>query len=412
MSEAGGVVIVGAGHAGFNLVLALQKEKFTGPVTLLGDEGELPYHRPPLSKTYVKGDITDDKLWMRPEKFYQDAGVALHLSSPVEKIDRENQIVVTQDGDFAYETLVLATGTRPRFLPVPGADLDGVEVIRTLQDARAIRGRLPAVKSVVVVGGGFIGMEFAAAAQAMGKSVSVLETAPRILGRAVAPATSEYVASRLAGTGVDIHVNVQVKEISGSGGTVAGISCEDGAFFAADLIVVGIGVTPESGLAEDCGLACDNGIRVDANMRTSDSRIFAIGDCAAHLNRFGNNREIRLESVQNATDQARTVAKIIGGQDSDTEYNAVPWFWSDLGDIKLQMVGLSLDADEFVVRGHPEDGRFSVFHFRENQLVAIDSVNQAPDHMAGRKLIAASVSPTAEQVQDVGLNLKSLLPDA
>lgn len=408
MSQSG-VVIAGAGHAGFNVALALRNEKYDGPIRLLGAEGLLPYHRPPLSKTYIKGDSDDSKIWLRPEKFYTDSNIILHLSDAVESVDRQQKTVTTAEDTFAYDTLVIATGTKARSFEVSGSDLDGVEVIRALSDARRIRDQLPECESIVVIGGGFIGLEFAAAVNAMGKSVTVLEAAPRTLGRSVAPQTSDYMQDCHSAEGIEFVLNARVSEIIGDEGKVSAVRCEDGMSYPADLVIVGIGVVPESGIAEAAGLECNNGIVVDGQLRTSDRSVFAVGDCAAHKNRFAENREIRVESIQNATDQARTVARVISGSDPDAAFNSVPWFWSDQGKIKLQMVGLSYDADEFVLRGNPEDGKFSVFHLRHNILVAIDSINQASDHMAGRKLLVEGISPTVEQISDPEFRLKSLL---
>ncbi len=402
----GEVVIIGAGHAGFNAAAFLRSENYKGDITLIGAEADLPYQRPPLSKDYIKGRTTDRQLWLRPEKFYADNRISLLRSKNVESLDCVSKKVVTSDSSYSYDHLIIASGTRARLLPVRGMDQAGVEVIRTLEDARNIRNQLDHCHSVVVIGAGFIGLEFAVAAHALGKSVTVLEAAQRVMGRSVSPDISEYVLQSHRNKGINIETSVNVTAIEGRADRVAEVVCKDGQRYACDLLVVGVGVLPNIEVAEAAGLKCEHGIVVDRQLRTSNESVFAIGDCALHPNPFGGGAALRLESIQNATDQARVVAKVLTGQ--DVSYRAVPWFWSDQGDIKLQMVGLSINPTDFVIRGDPKSGSFSVFHYRDDALIAIDSINHARDHMAGRKLIAQRISPSRDQVSDSECNLKSL----
>ncbi|HPQ96829.1 MAG: FAD-dependent oxidoreductase [Thiothrix sp.] len=402
-----GVVIVGAGHAGFNAAVALRAENYAGPVTLLGDEADTPYHRPPLSKTYIKGETEDARLWLRPQGFLAKKDIVFRPSCRVEAIDPATSLVQLAGGEMlGYAYLILATGSRARPLPVPGHELAGIETIRTLDHARAVRDLLPSVTDVVVVGGGFIGLEFAAAVNAMGKKVTVLEAAPRLLGRSVAPQVSEYVLARHRKDGIAIELNAAVAAFEGEG-RVSAVRTADGRSCPAQLVIVGVGGLPNDELARTAGLSCDNGIVVDEYQRTSNPAILAIGDVAAHRNPYTHQHQVRLESVQNANDQARVAAKTITGQLE--AYHNVPWFWSDQGDMKLQMAGLCLDSNQHVVRGHPDAGRFSLYHFRDGVLVAVDSINMAADHLLARKLLEGKVSPTPEQAADTSFDLKSLL---
>ncbi|HPE59774.1 MAG: FAD-dependent oxidoreductase [Thiothrix sp.] len=404
-----GVVIVGAGHAGFNAAVALRAENYTGPVTLLGDEADYPYHRPPLSKTYIKGETEDARLWLRPRGFLEKKDILFRPSCRVEAILPEKAAVPLADGDvLEYEHLILATGSRARPLPVPGHDLAGIETIRTLDHARAVRDLLPSVTDVVVVGGGFIGLEFAAAVNAMGKNVTVLEAAPRLLGRSVAPQVSDYVLAKHRRDGIEIELGAAVAAFEGDDeGRVSAVRSADGRFYPARLVIVGVGALPNDELARAAGLTCDNGIVVDEYQRTSNPAILAIGDVAAHRNPYAHQHRLRLESVQNANDQGRVAARTITGQLE--AYHNVPWFWSDQGDIKLQMAGLCLDSNRHVVRGNPDEGRFSLYHFRDGALVAVDSINMASDHLLARKLLEGSIALTPEQAADTALDLKGLL---
>jgi len=405
------VAIVGAGHAGVSLAFALRNLGFAGSIALLGDEADLPYHRPPLSKAFMAaGDDaqSEQRLQLESAEFYAEKGIDLLLGSPVESIEPASHGLVLQNGErLEYAHLVLATGARARRLPLPGAELQGIHTLRTLADARRIRQGLATSQRVVVVGGGFIGLELAATAAALGKQVTVLENASRIMERSVAPLVSEYVAQRHAGKGIRIETGCRVSAFRDDGGQVGAVLGENGEW-PADLVIVGAGARPNSELAEAAGIACGNGILVDGQMRTSAPDVFAIGDCAAHENPYAGNARIRLESIQNANDQARVVAQVIHG-DAGARYHAVPWFWSDQGEVRLQMVGLGADRTDCVVRGEPASGRFSVFHYRGDELIGVDSINQPLDHITSRKLLAAGLSPDKAAVADASVQLKSLL---
>lgn len=396
-----GIVIIGAGHAGSQLAASLKQEFYQGPVTLVGTETDFPYHRPPLSKAFLKA--ADDRPQpLRAESFYTEEGVTFLKGLTATRIAPEAKAVTLDDGrTLPYDKLVLATGARPRWPKVPGADLDGVVVMRTLTDARSIRQRLDRMASVVVLGGGFVGLETAATLKALGKDVTVLEIAPRILGRAVAPQISDHVLGRLRDSGIAVTLGTGVTAIDGRDGAVSGVTLSTGGTLPADLVLVGIGVEPETDLAEAAGLSCDNGVLIDGAMRSSNADIFAIGDCARY-HHWQAERQVRLESVQNATDHARLLARILTGKEEP--YRAVPWFWSDIGDMKLQMVGLSFDADEYVTVGDMAANAFSIYHFCAGKLVAIDSINKPADHMTGRRLLASDFKPSIEQVAAGDIN--------
>ena len=381
------VVIVGAGQAGFQTALSLRQEGFSGKVVLIGDEPGLPYQRPPLSKAYLFGKVGLDALRFRQEKFYGDHRIEVRHDL-VAAIDRTNRSVILGSGtSVPYDHLVLAVGAHNRALPVPGAELDGVLGLRTLADADALRARLKEAKNVVVVGAGFIGLEFAAVANTLGANVHVLELADRAMARAVTSEMSNLFADAHRSWGVHLEFRQGLSSIEGSQGKVAAVKTTHGGRLPADLVVFGVGVLPNVQLAAEAGLDVENGIRVDAHLVTSDPAISAIGDCAQFPSLEAGGT-VRLESVQNATDQARTVAARLAGKPA-RPYAAVPWFWTDQGDLKLQMVGLVQGCDETVVLGSAEARSLSVLCFRHKQLIAVESVNRAADHVAARRLLAA-----------------------
>ncbi len=403
------VIIIGGGHAGFACAKALRQEQFHGEIILISNEAQLPYHRPPLSKSFIKDEqeIELSKLYLQPQNFYDKYQIDLRLNTAVSEIDPIEQQVKLYHGDtLAYDYLVIAQGTRPRQLPLPGTALAGVMSLRTLNDARTLRDNMMAAENIVIIGAGFIGLELASTARSLGKKVTVLEHMPRVLGRSVSPLVSDYIADLHRHKGIEIQTSTFITEFTGEDGHVTGVSCAEGTL-AADLVLVGVGAIPNTELAEQAGIHCDNGVVVNAFMQTNIEQIFAIGDCANHENAFAGGRRIRLESVQNANDQAITVAKFITGQPQG--YKNVPWFWTDQGEVRLQMTGLSFGTTDYVLRGEIETGRFSVFHYAQDQLVAIDSVNQPVDHMMARKLLEAGITPTKQQIADVNTNLKSLL---
>jgi 3-phenylpropionate/trans-cinnamate dioxygenase ferredoxin reductase subunit len=390
-----GVIIVGAGHAGVQAAASLREEGFEGPVVLIGDENELPYHKPPLSKTFIK-DAEAKPQPLRGEAFYTGNAIDYRPGLWIDRIDLAGRRLELSGGkQLAFDRLILATGSRPRKLPIAGTELDGVVSLRSIADARLIRELSSDCTDVVILGGGFIGLEIAATLRAGGRNVTVVEAADRLLGRVVAPAIGSHVRQRLEATGVRILTGTTVSRLDGNDGRVSAAVTQDGERLPAQLVIVGIGVIPNLELAEAAGITTSNGICVDAQMRTSQPQILSIGDVASYRHWFtGNN--VRLESVQNATDQARLAARtIVGHADA---YVAVPWFWSDIGDMKLQMVGLTAGADNCVAVGEPNENKFSIYHFAGERLVAIESVNRPADHMMGRKMLGAGFSPTKAAV--------------
>jgi len=400
------VVIVGAGHAGFQLAAFLRQAGFSRPITLVNDEEHLPYQRPPLSKEYLQGSVSSDGLTFRPDKFFREQTIDL-ISDRAISIDRQNSTLKLGSGaEIGYGHLVLATGARNRPLDIPNAQLPDVRYLRTQAEAEALRQRLPTCKRVVVVGAGFIGLEFAATAREKGIEVDVLELAPRVMARAVTAEVSNYFQDRHRAAGIRIHLGVQATGIEADGTQVTGVSLSDGRHLPADLVVVGVGVLPNVELAAEAGLQVAAGIIVDENLLTADPNISAIGDCALFASRrFG--AELRLESVQNATDQARTVASRLNG--TVKFYDALPWFWSDQGKEKLQIAGLTNGYDQVVVRGDIAQGSFSAFCYKEGRLIGIESVNRASDHAFGRRALGMNKLVDPAQAADLSFDLKAAL---
>lgn len=379
-----GAVIVGAGQAGFQAAASLRTGGYQESITLIGDEPHLPYQRPPLSKGFLLNKQTIENTSLRPEAFYATQRIACILDDRAAKIDPATREVLLASGARVhYDQLILATGARVRTLTIPD-----VHYLRNREDAVELKDQLEQAETVAVIGGGFIGLEVASAASSLGKSVTVFEIQPRLMPRCVSPIVSEFYR--------DLHTSHGVKLILGAPSAPPD----------ADLIVGGIGVLPNIELARDAGLPVGNGILVDQYLRTTDEAIFAIGDCADHPNPFAGART-RLESVQNAVDQAKCAAANILGK--NVAYNVVPWFWTDQYNVMLQMAGLSGAADREVLRGDPAAKKFSVFYFKNDRLIAVDSINRPADHMAARKLLAASTQLTPEQAANEGVDLKSLL---
>src|ERR1700736_3361237 len=402
----GTVLIVGAGHAGFQVAASLRQHGYKDRICLINDEAHIPYQRPPLSKAYLKGEGRPDSLMFRPDKFYRDQNVELIADRAV-SIDRAaHRLLLASGSSLDYGHLVLATGARNRLLDLPNANLADVRYLRILDESEALRQRLSSAKGVVVIGAGFIGLEFAATARAKGLEVDVIELGTRVMARAVTAEISEFFQARHTAAGIRIHLGVQVTSIEADGAKVTGVSLSDGRHIPADLIVVGVGVLPNVELAAAAGLPVAAGIIVDEHLLTADPDISAVGDCALYASeRFGAS--LRLESVQNATDHARCVAARLTGDAK--AYDGLPWFWSDQGPDKLQMVGLTTGYDQVVVRGDRGAGAFSAFCYKSGQLLGIESVNRAGDHMFGRRLLAANRSITPEQAADASFDLKSAL---
>lgn len=401
------IVIVGAGQAGSECAIRLRALGFGGEVTLLGQEAYAPYQRPPLSKGFLAGELDVDRLLLRPETFYRDAGITLEVSAAIETIDPRRRTVRTRDGRaHGFSRLVLATGTRPRRLDLPGSDLAGIGYLRGITDVERLRPSIRPGSRLVIIGAGYVGLEVAAVAVKMGLAVTVLEAADRVLARVTSPLVSDFYARQHRAAGVDLRLGVRPVGFAGTG-RVAGVMLDDGSEIGCDTVVIGIGVVPNTELAAAAGLVVGDGILVDAAMRSSDPDIYAIGDCASAFNPFAGGR-VRLESVPNALEQARIAAGVICG--APTTPPEPPWFWSDQFDLKLQTVGLGSGRhDEIVLRGAPESRAFSVFYLRQRELVGLDAVNSPAAFNVGKRLIGRGIKLDPGALGDAGFALKSLL---
>lgn len=384
-----GIAIVGAGQAGLQTAMSLRQHGFEGSVAIIGEEAHPPYQRPPLSKKYLAGEMSAERLALRPPAFFADAGIALELGRRVTAVDPvAHRLVLADGGSRGYGTLVLATGTRARTVAIPGIGLDGVLTLRTIADVDRLRPHLGAGRKAAILGGGYIGLEFAAVARTLGLEVSVFEAAERVMQRVVSPEVSAFFEALHRGRGVAIHTGATVNRILGET-RATGIETTARDVFDADLVLVAIGAEPNVTLAREAGLAVDNGIVVDGFGQTSHQDIFAAGDCTSFRSGlFG--RAVRLESVQNAIDQAKAVAAALTGHGK--AYDPVPWFWSDQYDVKLQIAGLSDGYDTADVRGDPDSGAFSVVYSADGRLIAVDSINQPRSHMLARRAIGGPVS--------------------
>ncbi|MFB2549553.1 NAD(P)/FAD-dependent oxidoreductase [Ensifer soli] len=400
------LVIVGGGQAGFALAAKLRALKDMRPVTLVADEASLPYQRPPLSKKYLTGELPLDRLTYRPHAWYDDNRIDLRLSTSVTAIDRDRRSVQLSDGALLdYDALVLATGAAPRRLPAAvGGDLEGVFTLRDYRDADRLGAAMQPGRTALIVGGGYIGLEAAAVARQRGLEVTLIEMADRILQRVAASATSDIVRDIHRARGVTLLEGTGLRALEGRDGRVVAADLSDGRRIAVDLVIVGIGVAANDGLARRAGLDTGNGIVVDAFGRTSDPAIYAAGDCAVLP--FGDML-IRLESVQNAVDQAEAVAAILAG--AAAPYVPKPWFWSDQYDVKLQIAGFGLGHDETVVRPGARDGSVSVWYYREGALIAVDAINDAKAYVVGKKMIEAGMTPPRAAIADPATDLKALL---
>ncbi len=401
-------VIVGAGHAAGQAATSLRMEGYEGPILLIGEEPYHPYQRPPLSKAYLAGELELERLYVKPPDFYASNNIETRLKTRCLALDRGAcQLTLSDSTTVAYDKLLITTGTRVRELPVTGIDLEGVHYLRTIEDVDGIQSGFAPGAHLVVVGGGYIGLEVAAVAQKRGLNVTVVESEDRLLKRVVGEEVSAFFERVHTEEGVKILTGHQVSEFSG-GSKIEAVKCANGTEIRADMAVVGIGIVPNQELAQDAGLACDNGILVDACCRTEDPKIFAAGDCTQHPNEvFG--RLVRLESVHNALEQAKTAAAAMCG--NEKPYNQVPWFWSDQYDLKLQIAGLNQGYDELVVRGQMEERKFAAFYLKDGQLLAVDAVNSVPEYMVSRKLIADRAMIPADRLADTSIPMKQVAQD-
>ncbi len=411
------IIIAGAGHGGAQTAIHLRQMGFTGSITLIGNEPELPYERPPLSKDYLAGDKPFERILIRPATFWADKSIDMRLGHAITDVDATGQRVTLGDGSaMTYGQLVWATGGDPRPLSCPGADLTGVHAVRTRADVDAIMAMLDQpgqVGRIAIIGGGYIGLEAAAVLTKLGKPTILIEALPRVLSRVAGEAISAFMESEHRNHGVDMRTGMGVTAIEGENGHVSGVRLADGSSVAADMVIVGIGIIPATAPLHAAGADCpDNapgGVMVDAQCRTSLPHIYAIGDCAAHANDFVDGAVIRLESVQNAADQAKVVASNIMGNPMD--YTATPWFWSNQYDLKLQTVGLSTGHDTTVVRGDPATRSFSVLYLKSDRVIAIDAINAIRDYTQGRKLVEARALIDPAILADADVALKDMLGD-
>lgn len=402
------VLIVGAGQAGAQAAITLRQEGLDRSVAIVGEEPELPYERPPLSKAYLSGEKLFERMLIRPSDFWIQRGIDFLLNRRIKSVDPKAHTVSDADGGkISYGQLIWAAGGRPRRLTCSGSNLAGVHTVRNRADVEQLKSELPKISSVVVVGGGYIGLEAASVLRKLGKQIVLVEALDRVLARVAGEDLSRFFEAEHRAQGVDVKLGTSVECIEGDR-RISGVRLSSGETITCQAAIIGVGIVPEVAPLLAAGAEGNNGVAVDAQCRTSLPEIFAIGDCALHRNAFAGNSEVRLESVQNANDQANVCARTIAGR--DVRYDSVPWFWSDQYDLKLQTVGLSTGYDDAVVRGNPEARSFSVAYFRRGQIIALDAVNVTRDYVQARKLIAATACPDRGKVADPAVALKDLLP--
>ncbi|MEH6789728.1 NAD(P)/FAD-dependent oxidoreductase [Parasphingorhabdus sp.] len=402
------ILIVGAGHAGAQAAIALRQKKFEGTIGLVGNEKYPPYERPPLSKEYLAGEKPFDRILLRPESFWVEREIDLLTGRRVSKLDPVGKTVtLASDDEIGYGKLIWATGGSPRMLDCPGSQARNIHAVRSRADVDKIMAALPAVNKVVVVGGGYIGLEAAAVLTKLGKQITVVESLDRVLSRVAGEALSRFFEAEHRSHGVTIELDATVAGFeTGEDGIASAVLLGDGRRLEADMFVVGIGIIPETGPLVAAGAATGNGVDVDQHCRTSLEDVYAIGDCAAHSNAFAEGAMIRLESVQNANDQAKVAAMDILGEDA--EYDAVPWFWSNQYDLKLQTVGLSTGHDSYVVRGDPASRKFSVIYYRDGKVVALDCVNATKDYVQGRKAVVEGLNLDKDELVNTEIPIKEV----
>ena len=399
------VIIVGGGQAAASLAHKMRSLGFDGALTMMCEEKTPPYQRPPLSKKYLLGEMALERLYLRPEHYYVEQNITLHLGERVNAIDRQNNEIITEKGQYAYDRLVLATGSTPRLLPAHlGGTLENVFSVRDLKDADSLAPHMKEGKRLLIIGGGYIGLEAAAVAAARGMDVTLIEMSERILQRVAAPQTSNYFRSLHQSHGVTIKEQTGLTRLLGQNGQVVGAELSDGSTLEIDLAILGIGITPATNLAQDCGLAIENGIRVDALGRSSDPNIWAAGDCCSFPYKDGF---LRLESVPNAIDQAEVIAQNIMG--AEIAYIPKPWFWSDQYDVKLQIAGLNTGYDKIIERKNPTLLSQSFWYYAQDTLIAVDAMNDPRAYMVAKKLIESGLTPDPALVEDASSNLKDLL---
>ena len=409
MSADDQILILGGGQAAAQACASLRQFGYDGRIDVLAEEADLPYQRPPLSKAYMKGELDRERLYFKMQDWYQSNDIHLHLDNRAEKIDRATRTVRASTGEeFHYQTLIIATGSRPRPLPVPGAERENIFDLRSLADVDQIRPHMQPGQKIVIVGAGYIGLEAAAVAAQLGLDVTVIEVADRVLARVTSPVMSEFFEAEHKAHGVVIATGKKVVEFTGST-RVEAVKTSDGDLVPADLVLVGIGIIPNDELARQAGIRCDNGISVDRDGRTNDPSIFAIGDCArrplVHYQRDG-----RLESVHNAIEQGKLAAAAIAEKPRPNE--DCPWFWSDQYDLKLQIAGLSEGFDQVEVRGDPASRKFAVFYFKSGHLLAVDAVNSPAEFIVSKKLIISGASIAPEKLRDTTLSMKDIAAEA
>ena len=402
------IVIVGSGHGGAQAAIALRQNGHEDSILIVSRDRNLPYERPPLSKEYLAGDKPFERIQIRPEKFWADKQIDLLPGCNVNEVDwMAHELVLSNKSKVTYRKLIWAAGGDPRRLSCPGADLGGIHTVRSRRDVDAVRAELDGgARQAVIVGGGYIGLEVAAVLRNIGCAVTVVEMGDRVLGRVAGPELSDFYASYHRAKGVDIRLSTSIERIEGTDDHVSAVRTDAGETIPCDIVIVGIGIVPSVGPLIAAGAAGSNGVDVDTYGRTSLDNIYAIGDCAAHPNPYADNKVIRLESVQNATDMATTAAKAIMGDKVD--YDAVPWFWSNQYDLRLQTVGISVGYDETVLRGNPAEAKFSVVYLNEGRVIALDCVNSTKDYVQGRKLVMERAEIDSDLLAQSDIPLKEM----